>query len=150
MRKSDQTATALWLVGGLAAATVLAVGLALAVVQKSNSTPTRKLAATSTAAKPSTSKPAAVREGAGEGAEGAAMGFALIFIIAGLGCLSLALYFLPSGIAVYLNHNNALAIFFLNLLLGWSVAGWVVALVWAFAKEPRRDYYPSYPPPHYR
>jgi Superinfection immunity protein len=41
------------------------------------------------------------------------------------------LYFLPSIIAVVRSKRDTLAIFLLNLFLGWSVIGWVVALVWA-------------------
>lgn len=39
------------------------------------------------------------------------------------------LYFLPT--IVGWNKRNAGAIFVLNLLLGWTFIGWVVALVWA-------------------
>lgn len=52
----------------------------------------------------------------------------LLFI--GLGLL---LYFLPS--IVGRRKNNALAIFVLNLFLGWTFVGWVVALVWACTKD---------------
>lgn len=44
----------------------------------------------------------------------------------------LALYFLPTIIASWSpRHHNAGAIFVLNLFLGWTFIGWVVALVWA-------------------
>jgi hypothetical protein len=43
----------------------------------------------------------------------------------------LALYFLPSIIALARNKRDALAIFLLNLFLGWSVIGWFVALIWS-------------------
>jgi hypothetical protein len=46
-------------------------------------------------------------------------------------------YFLPALIAHVREHNNTLAIFVLNLLLGWSFFGWVVALVWAFTNNKR-------------
>jgi hypothetical protein len=46
----------------------------------------------------------------------------------------IVLYFLPSLIAYLRQHKNILAIFMLNLLLGWSVLGWVVSLVWSVAK----------------
>ena len=45
-----------------------------------------------------------------------------------------ALYFLPTIIGG--KKRNANAIFTLNLLLGWSVIGWIVALVWATTAEP--------------
>jgi hypothetical protein len=41
------------------------------------------------------------------------------------------LYFLPSLIALIRGKRDTLAIFLLNLFLGWSVIGWIVALVWA-------------------
>ena len=41
------------------------------------------------------------------------------------------MYFVPAFIAVLRGHHNAGAIFVLNLLLGWTMLGWVVALVWA-------------------
>ncbi len=42
-----------------------------------------------------------------------------------------AMYFLPSIIALARSKRDILAIFLLNLFLGWSVIGWIVALVWA-------------------
>jgi hypothetical protein len=43
-------------------------------------------------------------------------------------------YFLPTLIAFLRQHKNKLAIFLLNLLLGWTVLGWVVSLVWSVIK----------------
>jgi hypothetical protein len=54
------------------------------------------------------------------------------------GFLGLLLYFLPALIARDRKNPNTTAIFALNLLLGWSVIGWVVAIVWAFSGENRR------------
>jgi uncharacterized membrane protein YqaE (UPF0057 family) len=44
--------------------------------------------------------------------------------------LSLALYFLPSVVA-WRRRNHTAAIFALNLFLGWTLVGWVAALVLA-------------------
>lgn len=44
------------------------------------------------------------------------------------------LYFLPSLVAFLRQHKNKLAIFLLNLLLGWTILGWVVSLVWSVMK----------------
>jgi len=41
------------------------------------------------------------------------------------------MYFLPSIIALARSKRDLLAIFLLNLFLGWSVIGWFVALIWA-------------------
>ena len=42
-------------------------------------------------------------------------------------------YFAPS--IVGRNKTNSGAIFALNLLLGWTILGWVAALVWALTKD---------------
>jgi Superinfection immunity protein len=45
--------------------------------------------------------------------------------------LPFLMYFLPSIIALARSKPDLMAIFLLNLFLGWSVIGWIVALVWA-------------------
>ena len=50
------------------------------------------------------------------------------FIIIGF-----ALYFLPTLLGW--KKRNSGAIFALNLLLGWTVIGWIVALVWALTVD---------------
>ena len=45
--------------------------------------------------------------------------------------LIVTFYFMPTLIAFLRQHKNKLAIFLLNLLLGWSVLGWVASLVWS-------------------
>lgn len=52
----------------------------------------------------------------------------LLLIIAGIG-----IYFIPSIVGY--NKRNANAICLLNLFLGWTFVGWVLALVWAVAKD---------------
>lgn len=42
------------------------------------------------------------------------------------------LYFAPAIVAQESKHPNAMAIGVLNLLAGWTVLGWVAALVWAY------------------
>jgi len=46
----------------------------------------------------------------------------------------IAFYFLPTIIAFIRNQTNKISILVLNLLLGWTLLGWVVAMVWAFKK----------------
>ena len=48
----------------------------------------------------------------------------------------LVLYFLPSIIAL-LRRHQVMAIILLNLLLGWTALGWIVALVWSVAAKQR-------------
>jgi hypothetical protein len=45
-------------------------------------------------------------------------------------------YFLPSMIAS--RHRNARAIFWLNLLAGWTGIGWLVALIWGLTADGDR------------
>ena len=42
-------------------------------------------------------------------------------------------YMLPWAIAATRGKMNSGAIFWLNLLLGWTVVGWIIALVMSFA-----------------
>jgi hypothetical protein len=56
-----------------------------------------------------------------------------------------AIHFLPTIIAALRHGRSVVGIFLLNLFLGWTVIGWVIALIWALTNEPRWAY--SYPPP---
>lgn len=51
------------------------------------------------------------------------------------GLAGLILYFAPTFFAYGRSHNNTLAIFALNLLLGWTFLGWVIALVWSLTSN---------------
>jgi hypothetical protein len=46
--------------------------------------------------------------------------------------VAFVIYFLPVGVAALRSHRNTTAIFYLTLLLGWTLLGWGVALVWSF------------------
>lgn len=41
------------------------------------------------------------------------------------------LYFLPPIIALLRRHNNTVPIFLVALFWGWTVAGWMIALIWS-------------------
>ncbi len=43
----------------------------------------------------------------------------------------ICLYFLPYANALCMGNKNRGAILVLNLLLGWTVIGWIIALVWS-------------------
>src|SRR6516165_4681229 len=47
-------------------------------------------------------------------------------------------YLLPAIIAKCRNHYNKGAIFVLTLLGGWTLVGWVIAMVWATLRQPAR------------
>jgi hypothetical protein len=52
-------------------------------------------------------------------------------------------YLLPAIIAKCRNHYNRGAIFVLTLLGGWTLIGWVIAMVWAMRRSPAQQ--PSIP-----
>ena len=56
---------------------------------------------------------------------------ASLLIIVALIVLALLSYFLPTVVASMRHHADRGAIFIINLLLGWSLIGWVAALAWA-------------------
>ncbi len=49
--------------------------------------------------------------------------------------LGFAFYFLPTWIALGKRKKNALAIFALNFLAGWTFVGWLVAFIWSLTKD---------------
>lgn len=51
-------------------------------------------------------------------------------------------YMLPTYVAVFRGHHQRMAICALNLLLGWTILGWIAALVWSLTatREPHRDW----------
>jgi hypothetical protein len=58
--------------------------------------------------------------------------------VTGLAVIVVAAYFAPWLLAVLRRHHNAGAIFIINLFLGWTLLGWIVALVWSMtAVQPR-------------
>lgn len=53
------------------------------------------------------------------------MSLAIVFI--------LWIYFIPAWIAEIRNNPSTTAIFVVNLFFGWSLIGWVIALIWALS-----------------
>ena len=56
-------------------------------------------------------------------------GTGIVALIVAIVCLGI--YFLPSIIAYRRGHKNFLALLALNIFLGWTLFGWVGALVWS-------------------
>lgn len=52
--------------------------------------------------------------------------------------VSLVVYFFPAAVAAARGKSNTGAITLLNFLLGWSLIGWVIALVMACGVEPKK------------
>jgi hypothetical protein len=42
-------------------------------------------------------------------------------------------YLLPSIIAAVRGHRNSNSICVVNIFLGWTLLGWVIALAWSFS-----------------
>jgi hypothetical protein len=45
------------------------------------------------------------------------------------------LYFMPTIVGH--NHRNVLSIFLVNFFFGWTVIGWIVAMIWACSADAR-------------
>lgn len=44
------------------------------------------------------------------------------------------IYIIPGVVATARGHKHAAAVWALNILLGWTLLGWIVALVWALMR----------------
>jgi hypothetical protein len=51
----------------------------------------------------------------------------------------LVCYFIPAIVASCRHHNATGAIIVLNIFLGWTFIGWVIALVWASTNDLRKE-----------
>lgn len=51
----------------------------------------------------------------------------------------LACYFLPTLVAALRGKIGSGGVFFVNLLLGWTVVGWFVAFIWACSGRTEAD-----------
>jgi hypothetical protein len=49
--------------------------------------------------------------------------------------LLLTIYFMPTGIACLRQHKEVKSIFVVNLFLGLTGIGWIVALAWSFSSH---------------
>lgn len=71
------------------------------------------------------------------GAGAAGLG-AIIVIVGGI-----AFYVSPAWVAHKAQHPQRTAITILNILLGWTVIGWIVCIVWAFGRNRQPDLAPT-------
>jgi hypothetical protein len=49
--------------------------------------------------------------------------------------IGLSLYFLPTIVAEIRRTEHGAGIFWVNLIFGWTVLGWVAAFIWALAHQ---------------
>ena len=50
----------------------------------------------------------------------------------------IAVFLLPTIVAIARHKRNTTAILVLNLLAGWTFIGWIIALVWAFTADKEK------------
>ena len=55
--------------------------------------------------------------------------------------VAVLLYFLPTVVALIRGHLSALAIFLLNLFFGWTLIGWLIALIWSCTGNTAANFY---------
>ena len=48
----------------------------------------------------------------------------------------LGVYMLPATLALLRGHRNRGAVVALNVLAGWTVIGWLIALIWSIRRDP--------------
>jgi Superinfection immunity protein len=53
--------------------------------------------------------------------------FAMLFPVA-------IFYLLPSYVAVLRDHPHSVTVTMTNVLLGWTIAGWIGVLIWSFTR----------------
>jgi hypothetical protein len=69
-----------------------------------------------------------------DSAQGAA-GAIVLFVLIGIAIL---IYFLPTIVASNRSHPSTGGITALNVFLGWTALGWIIALVWACSGDYER------------
>ncbi len=62
----------------------------------------------------------------------AILGLILLAIVA-------AIYFLPTIVASNRGHQSTAAICVLNIFLGWTFIGWLIALIWSLTGDTRAN-----------
>ena len=48
---------------------------------------------------------------------------------------SLAIYFVPTIVAIARRTRNVIGIVLLNIFSGWTFVGWIIALVWSIRDD---------------
>ena len=71
----------------------------------------------------------------------------VVTVLAVLLLIGVAFYFIPTVVAIARRSSNTVAVVLINVFLGWSLIGWIVALVLAATGGPRyRNPFRAYPP----
>jgi threonine/homoserine/homoserine lactone efflux protein len=73
-----------------------------------------------------------------------------LFLLILIGFIAFFLHFLPTFIAGSRHAHNFWWIFLINFFFGWTLIGWIIALIWALNDRPRGTYVYMPPPPYNR
>ncbi len=73
-----------------------------------------------------------------------------ILVLVLIGVAAFFIHFLPTFVAGSRRVQSFWWIFLINFFFGWTLIGWVVALVWAINGVPRYDSRYVPPPPYNR
>jgi hydrogenase-4 membrane subunit HyfE len=65
-------------------------------------------------------------------------GFMETFVYVGYLGIAIAVYMMPWLAAIGRKHTASSAIGFLNLTLGWTLLGWLIAMIWALTQNNTR------------
>jgi hypothetical protein len=49
--------------------------------------------------------------------------------------VAIPIYLMPSAIAHTRRHKNLVPILLVNIIFGWTIIGWVIALIWSFTSN---------------
>lgn len=60
-----------------------------------------------------------------------------MLVLTAVAVVAFLIYVLPTCVAVLRDHPSVGSIAVINLFLGWSLIGWVIALAWSFSAIPR-------------
>ncbi|QHJ83334.1 MAG: hypothetical protein [Bacteriophage sp.] len=52
----------------------------------------------------------------------------------------MVLYFVPTVLAFIRDHKSKWGILALNFILGFTVIGWIIALIWALSDKGQKEY----------
>jgi hypothetical protein len=67
------------------------------------------------------------------------LGLSTVILVLGFIGVLFAMYMIPTIIAYIRKHPNVAPIAVINVLLGWTVVGFAVALAWAFMAIEKRE-----------
>lgn len=53
-------------------------------------------------------------------------------------CL-ITIFFIPTSVALFRDSSKKRGVFWVNLLVGWTGIGWIIALIWSFMSESEAE-----------